>query len=276
MGAMEEGAELRTEAHTVGVVIINVATREGGGAFVDVHATSLRARGTLPGHFFHGGHGMGRHSHNGRQRTSCSGESGDGVARVYDQFLDTSSIGAMDWGGAEAHRAGLVIINGAAREGGRATVDVNAVDVHATSLRARRTLLGQFFHGGHGMGRNRRQRTSCSGESGDGVWRRTGIWSVPGKVFHGGHGMARVGLSGGPHPFDLPCARARARGQFRESSSMGAMERGTGRGAQSRQYCHKSRSPIMWPSRRGPTGHLPASVRDTSWKLLPWGPWNGA
>ena len=92
---------------------------------------------------------MGR---NGRQRTPCSGESGDeashsmGTGSILGRFFH----GGHGMGGAEAHRGGLVIINVATREGGRA-----AVDEHATSLRARGTLPGHFFHGGHGMGRGR-------------------------------------------------------------------------------------------------------------------------
>jgi len=76
-----------------------------------------------------------------------------------------------------------------------------------TAARARaqaRSVLGHFFHGGHGMGRNGRQRTSCSGESGDGASRRTGKESVPG------------------------------------TSSMGAMEWGVRVGAQSPRSCCES------------------------------------
>ena len=52
MGAME-----CAEAHIGCSVLKDLTACEGGRAAGDVHATSLRAHGTLPGNFFHGGNG---------------------------------------------------------------------------------------------------------------------------------------------------------------------------------------------------------------------------
>ena len=94
------------------------------------------------------------------------------------------------WGGGEAHGVGRRV----AEDLAVAEVHLAARDAHAASLRAQGTFPGNYFHWGHGMGRNGRQRTNCSGESGDEASRRTGT------------------------------------GQFQDTSSMGAMECRTGRG----------------------------------------------
>ena len=191
------------------------------------------------------------------------------------------------------HVAGLVAVNFAIGEGGR-----GVVDVHATSLRARGTLPGHFFHGGHGMGRNGRQRTFCSGESVDEASRRTGTGSVPGHCFHGGHGIERNGRLRTPCSGERgdEASDARARGQFWDTSSMGAMEWGAGglerrlaphtaarACAQARggQFCGVmewgvtgSSAPTAATSQK--TRGIAARARVSSGTLLPWGPWNWA
>ena len=75
---------------------------------------------------------------------AASEETRHRVARARGQFLDTSSMGAMEW-----DRDGL---------------ERGASPQSAARARAQaRSVLGHFFHGGHGMGRNGWQRTACSG-----------------------------------------------------------------------------------------------------------------
>ena len=87
---------------------------------------------------------------------AASEETRHRVARARGQFRERSSMGAMEWGGAMPHVVGLVVVD-------VASIKVNdraGVNVHAASLRARGTLPGNCFHGGHGMGRGRGSHSS--------------------------------------------------------------------------------------------------------------------
>ena len=106
-------------------------------------------------------------------------------------------MGAMEWGGAEAHAAGKVAVDVAICKGGRA-----AGDAHATCLRARGTFPGNFFHGGHGKGRWRAaQRTY-------------------GAVFSKISQLVKVAVA----PLTYTPPPCEHEGHFLDTSSMGAME----------------------------------------------------